>query len=241
MNKKILLIFAVIFLLVLIVGVYSLINIDEHKEIIQVPENPYIEGKIYSIEENKILIAEGAKEDYMGEIEGLIGNAIWLTIDEETEILDCQGKAISLENLMLEENVKAWTKGVILESYPAQSSALRIELIEQPNDLIEKPKEEEKKEEEAEEKKEVQECFIGGCSGEICSSDPEAISTCEFLLGMECLSEEMSCQSIEGECTWVLSEASAQCFLEIEREHGLTATDTRIGYLFEKARKFKEK
>ncbi len=82
----------------------------------------------------------------------------------------------------------------------------------------------------------AKECFIGGCSRELCTDDPEAISTCEFLPGMECLVEEMSCESVAGECAWVLSEEAARCFMNVLEEQGEEVRETRIGNLFEKAK-----
>jgi eight-cysteine-cluster-containing protein len=78
-------------------------------------------------------------------------------------------------------------------------------------------------------------CYVGGCSGELCTNNPEAISTCEFLAGMECLDTEMSCELIENECTWVLSKAAAECFMRIKEEQGNQVMETRIGHFFEKA------
>ncbi len=81
------------------------------------------------------------------------------------------------------------------------------------------------------------ECFIGGCSGELCTSDPEAMSTCEELPGAICLQKEgVSCELVAGKCQWVLSAQSAECFLDIEQQYGKEATETRIKHLFEKAR-----
>jgi len=84
----------------------------------------------------------------------------------------------------------------------------------------------------------VQDCFIGGCSGELCTNNSEAISTCEFLAGMECLDMEMSCELIENECTWVLSKEAAECFMKIKEEQRDQVTETRIGHFFEKAANF---
>ena len=81
----------------------------------------------------------------------------------------------------------------------------------------------------------IKECFIVGCSGELCTDDPEAISTCELLPGMECLGEEMSCQLVEGECSWVLSREAAECFLIVKEQWGDEVLESRIGHLFDKA------
>lgn len=82
----------------------------------------------------------------------------------------------------------------------------------------------------------IEECFVGGCSGELCTNDPEAASTCELLAGMECIGiGGMSCGAAEGECRWVLDQESAECFMAVETEHGPEVRETRIGHLFDKA------
>ena len=119
-----------------------------------------------------------------------------------------------------------------------------VEEVEEPLETeepaIDGPQEEPYIEEEQSEEESVKECFIAGCSGELCTEDPEAVSTCEVLPGIECFGEEMSCQLVEGECTWVLSEGAAECFLAVKEEQGEQVTESRIGYLFEKAEDFFE-
>lgn len=77
------------------------------------------------------------------------------------------------------------------------------------------------------------ECVVSGCSGELCELESME-STCEHLPGAECL-EYAGCQFIDDECGWVLTEESAECFIEIEEEFGPEVRDSRIGYLFEEA------
>ncbi len=207
MNKTLIFIFIA---LVLGIGVFYLYNTSEVEE--PLSEDYYISGEIYSILENRVLVAEdGSGKD-------LEGDAIWVTVEDETDILDYEENSVQFEDLRTGMKVEVWTEGVVLESYPAQGTARKIVVLEEQNDL-------------------VKECFIGGCSGEICSDDPEAISTCELLAGMECLEKDMSCQLVDSQCTWVLSQEAAQCFLQVENEYGEKVRNTRIGYLFEKAEK----
>ena len=192
--------------------------------------DPYIKGKIISISEQEILIAEGLDgEEYDGDIGRLRGNAIWFTIDEETKIKGVEEEVFSFADLNTGQKVEVWSAGLVLESYPAQGTALKIQLV----------KEEEKEEvaeEPVDEKEEVvKKCFIGGCSGELCTDNSEAISTCEILPGMECLAEGTSCQLVEGECTWVLSAEAAVCFLAVKEKYGEQVMQSRIGNLFKKA------
>ena len=101
--------------------------------------------------------------------------------------------------------------------------------IETPEDGEEPANNDQPEEEPAEE------CFIGGCSGELCTDNPEVISTCELLPGMECFGEEMNCQLVEGECSWVLSQEAARCLLDVRARLGKQVTESRIGYLFNQA------
>jgi hypothetical protein len=83
-------------------------------------------------------------------------------------------------------------------------------------------------------------CYISGCSGEFCSDQEEVISTCEYLLGSECLSMGSSCEFLDNKCVWVLSKESADCFIEIENSNEEDIKESRIYYLFEKARNYEE-
>jgi eight-cysteine-cluster-containing protein len=216
--KKILIFIAIALLLAM--GIIYFLGSDKSGESVVTPEDSYIIGKIYSIDGSRILIAEGLEgEEYDGDISKLRGNAIWFTIDQETEITRFTSEVIGLEDLEAGEIMaEVWSRGLILESYPAQGVAAKIKLIT----------EETKKES-------AGECFIGGCSGELCISDPETMSTCELLPGMECLNKEMSCQLVENECDWVLSEAAAKCFLAVKKEQGEAVAETRMGHFFQKA------
>ena len=79
-------------------------------------------------------------------------------------------------------------------------------------------------------------CVVSGCSGEICSLDGPVETTCEALPGAECLSYA-SCDFVEDECGWILSEEAARCFMEVEEEFGDRSRDSRIGHLFDEAEK----
>jgi len=240
MNKKTL--FIVLGIIAAVLIVFWLVKTLTDKPMVKGPtvetptleepyQEPYIKGKIVSISEREVLVAEGLEgEEYDGDIEKLRGNAIWFTIDEETKIKGIEEEDFSLTDLKVGQRVEVWNIGLIMESYPAQGTALKIKLVEK--EIEEKEYEEEKKEET------VKECFIGGCSGELCTDDPEAMSTCEILPGMECLAEEMSCQLMEGECRWVLSEEAAVCFLAVKERHGEQVMQSRIGNLFRKAEEF---
>ncbi len=211
--KKILIIASILVVLVF-AGIYFLSLDNDVPTLV----GPYIVGEIVAVSDNRILIAEGIEgEEYTGELDELIGNAIWLSIEDETELVDIDGKTVSFEELIVGSRVEAWVSDEILLSYPAQGGARKILLIDRHQE------------------QEVLACYVGGCSGELCTNDPEVASTCELLPGMECLGTGMSCQAVAGECTWILSEEAARCFMDVEREMGESVRETRIGYLFEKA------
>ena len=174
----------------------------------------YIKGTIYSIDNKRILVAEGlASERYTGSFEDLEGRAVWFSIGDETEI-KYNNKTQSFNNLEIGMQVKVFTSGAMAQSYPEQGSADSVIIENYPE----------------------KECYIGGCSGEICSDQADVISTCELISGMECLKKGSSCELINNECTWVLSQNAAQCFIQVENKYGEEVRNSRIGYLFEKAR-----
>ncbi len=91
----------------------------------------YIYGKIYDISQNRILIAEGIEGDsYRGDINELRGDAIWFATDERTKIKDRDGRVIFFSDLAIGEQAEAWADSMVLEGYPAQAVALKINLLE---------------------------------------------------------------------------------------------------------------
>lgn len=198
-------------IIVLLLGVATLYLYDKDFEEPLNFDDPYITGNIYDIKEESILVAEGVnEEDAM-----FFGKAIWLSVTEETKILNSGNEEISFEELKIGERVTAWTTGVIAESYPERGTARMIR-----------------------KEAELFACYVGGCSGELCTKDPEAISTCELLPGMECLQENMSCEAVGNECSWVLSKEAAQCLLEVKENEEFDVGESRIGILFEMAENF---
>jgi eight-cysteine-cluster-containing protein len=201
-------------IIVLLLGIATLYLYDKDFEEPLNLDDPYITGNIYDLKEESILIAEGVEdEDDFGIM--FSGKAIWLSITEETKILDNNNEEISFDELEVGQKVTAWTTGAVAESYPEQGTA---KIIKKEADLFA--------------------CYVGGCSGELCTKDPEAISDCELLPGMECFQEGMSCEIVENECAWVLSKDAAQCLLEIEESKEFSVRESRIGFLFEMAENF---
>ena len=55
-------------------------------------------------------------------------------------------------------------------------------------------------------------CFVGGCSGQLCTSDSGMASTCEWLDEYACYDESItSCGCFEGQCGWEQTEALSTC------------------------------
>jgi len=137
MQKILLLISVILFLGSMLIYFYG--DVDSNIE--TAPEGSYIIGRIYSVSENRILVAEEVEGEYDGSVENLRGKAVWLTLERETEFIDEDGGRVSIENLKLKEKVEVWVKGQILETYPAQASADKIFVVGDAR------KEEEKKDE----------------------------------------------------------------------------------------------
>ena len=208
MNKNLIITTLIIVLLCSI----FILSSQESKQVdneIDEQENQYhIKGTIYNIDNGRILVGEElASEGYTGNFEDIEGQAVWFSIGDETEI-KYNNETQSFDNLEIGMQVEVFT------SNQEQGSANSVIIENHP------------------EKK----CYIGGCSGEICSDQTDIVSTCEILPGMECLKKGTSCKPINNECTWVLSQNAAQCFIQVENKYGEEVRNSRIGYLFDKAR-----
>ncbi|MGI6335050.1 MAG: hypothetical protein ACOXZN_00970 [Minisyncoccales bacterium] len=208
MNKNLIIITLIV---VLLCGIFILSSQESKQadnEINEQKNQYHIKGTIYNIDNGRILVGEElASEGYTGNFEDIEGQAVWFSIGDETEI-KYNNETQSFDNLEIGMQVEVFT------SNPEQGSADSVIIENHP------------------EKK----CYIGGCSGEICSDQADIASTCELLPGMECLKKGTSCKPINNECTWVLSQNAAQCFIQVENKYGEEVRNSRIGYLFDKAR-----
>jgi|GEM_PF-2210609 len=56
-------------------------------------------------------------------------------------------------------------------------------------------------------------CFVGGCSGQLCTDQPGAISTCEFLPHYACYKQEFAAceRQDDGTCGWTMNDEMQQC------------------------------
>ena len=54
-------------------------------------------------------------------------------------------------------------------------------------------------------------CYIGGCSQEVCSDEPDVASTCEYRPENSCFKSARCEKQSNGQCGWTQSTALAQC------------------------------
>ena len=126
--QKILLIL-IAFALVAFVAV--LFMYAENKNIILPEEPAELSGFVFSINNNRILVADGLAQgvgEYAGAIDELYGSATWFTVTNETEITDINGNEMSYSDIKINAGVRVYSTGPLLLSYPAQGGADRIVL-----------------------------------------------------------------------------------------------------------------
>lgn len=58
---------------------------------------------------------------------------------------------------------------------------------------------------------EPRKCYAGGCSGQICSDDPNAVSTCEWTEAYACYQSATCEVQPTGECGWTETTALTAC------------------------------
>ena len=57
-------------------------------------------------------------------------------------------------------------------------------------------------------------CYIGGCSSQICSEDPDVISTCEWFEEYACYRNATCERQADGQCGWTETESLQQCIAD---------------------------
>lgn len=58
-------------------------------------------------------------------------------------------------------------------------------------------------------------CYVGGCSGQVCSSNPNAISTCEYKEEYKCFAYAKCEKQTNGQCGWTSTPEQKQCLANI--------------------------
>ena len=54
-------------------------------------------------------------------------------------------------------------------------------------------------------------CYRGGCSGQVCSDDPEVMTTCEYREEYACYTDAVCERQADGECGWTQTEELTSC------------------------------
>lgn len=54
-------------------------------------------------------------------------------------------------------------------------------------------------------------CYVGGCSGEVCSSDPHAVSSCIYRPEYACYKQATCEPQASGQCGWTQTSALQMC------------------------------
>ncbi len=110
------------------------------------------------------------------------------------EVLTTKAESITLMGV---EPGKISTATTSLEAY-------RFTIKVVPQGLLIKPKT-------------VGECFVGGCSSQICSDTKDAVSTCEFKEEYACYKTAACERQRDGACGWTLSAALTACLATASR------------------------
>lgn len=54
-------------------------------------------------------------------------------------------------------------------------------------------------------------CYVGGCSSQICSEEPDAVSTCEYRPEYACYRTATCGRQTDGSCGWIETEELNLC------------------------------
>ncbi len=57
-------------------------------------------------------------------------------------------------------------------------------------------------------------CFVGGCSSQVCSDDPEVMTTCEWREEYACYQNATCERQANGQCGWTETESLLQCLTD---------------------------
>jgi hypothetical protein len=64
----------------------------------------------------------------------------------------------------------------------------------------------------------VQPCYIGGCSGQICSNQPNVVSTCEWRPEYACYQHGKCERQLTGQCGWTNTVDLLRCLKDARSE-----------------------
>ncbi|MFA9556901.1 DUF3221 domain-containing protein [Evansella sp. AB-rgal1] len=94
-------------------------------------EEPHIVGLIYSKDERSMLVVEGIESVDIDQEEWDGNNAISFTMEEDAILVDGDGEKVDFDFFKKGDKVKVSHTGTLMESYPMQASAVRVELVEE--------------------------------------------------------------------------------------------------------------
>ncbi|OMF22530.1 hypothetical protein BK133_26185 [Paenibacillus sp. FSL H8-0548] len=83
-------------------------------------------GEIVQKEKDRWLITA-----YIDKGEESYVDAYWFSHNDQTELLNSKGEAVPVENFKIGAQVTAWHDGKLMESYPVQTNAAKIILLEE--------------------------------------------------------------------------------------------------------------
>lgn len=93
-------------------------------EIYTIGEEPFVIGKITAIDQKRFLIVSTEKN--LGQ-DGEQPEAYWFDMAEDG-ILTMDGQPIETDDLQIGVEVRGWNAGLVLESYPGQTTGLKVEV-----------------------------------------------------------------------------------------------------------------
>lgn len=88
-------------------------------------DKPHMTGKITGIDgQGRFLVV--SKNEYIGTDQQL-PEAVWYTMQKDAKI-EFEGKKVNAQDVKIGSSVKVWGDGVMLESYPSQTTGVRMEI-----------------------------------------------------------------------------------------------------------------
>jgi hypothetical protein len=104
-----------------IAKIESMINRDMIEFIIEALGEPSTVGRIVEVDQTarRILILEDGEEQ----------PSIWYGFNDFSEIVGEDGEAAGFEDFSKDQRVKVWSTGLIAQSFPAQGTARKVEVI----------------------------------------------------------------------------------------------------------------
>jgi hypothetical protein len=86
-----------------------------------------VAGKITKIENNRVLIVDETKKN--GNTDDPV--AVWVALTADGIVTKKgSGEKLSFDKLTVGQQVKAWSTGIMLQSYPGQTSVVKIEIAD---------------------------------------------------------------------------------------------------------------